>query len=69
METDRIILRPWRDSDADICFVACCAMTKRLIPALQIPAWLWIWAGVIVAIKFANQVSRFFGQEEKSDQK
>lgn len=67
METDRIILRPWRDSDADICFVACCAI--RLIPALQIPAWLWIWAGVIVAIKFANQVFRFFGQEEKSDQK
>ncbi|MBP5390971.1 MAG: CDP-alcohol phosphatidyltransferase family protein [Bacteroidales bacterium] len=43
------------DSVADICFVACCAI--QLIPVVQIPAWLWIWAGVIVAIKIVNQVS------------
>ena len=43
------------DSLADICFVACCAI--RLIPVVQIPTWLWIWAGVIVAIKIVNQVS------------
>ena len=43
------------DSVADICFVACCAI--RLMPIVLIPAWLWIWAGVIVAIKIANQVS------------
>ena len=43
------------DSWADICFVACCAI--RLIPVVQIPTWLWIWAGVIVAIKIVNQVS------------
>ena len=43
------------DSMADICLVACCAI--RLIPVLQIPTWLWIWAGVIVAIKIVNQVS------------
>ena len=43
------------DSVADICFVVCCAI--RLIPVLQIPAWLWIWAGVIAAIKIVNQVS------------
>ena len=43
------------DSVADICFVACCAI--RLIPIVQIPTWLWIWAGVIVAIKSVNQVS------------
>ena len=43
------------DSVADICFVACCAI--RLIPVVQIPTWLWIWAGVIVAIKTVNQVS------------
>ena len=42
------------DSLADICFVACCAM--RLIPVVQIPNWLWIWAGVIVFIKILNQV-------------
>ena len=43
------------DSVADICFVACCAI--RLIPVVQIPIWLWIWAGVIAAIRIVNQVS------------
>ena len=43
------------DSVADLGFVACCAI--RLIPALQIPTWLWIWAGAIVLIKLANQIS------------
>ena len=43
------------DSVADIVFVACCAI--RLLPVLEIPTWLWIWAGVIVAIKIINQVS------------
>ena len=43
------------DSVGDICFVACC--TIRLIPVVQIPIWLWIWAGVIAAIKIVNQVS------------
>ena len=43
------------DSVADICFVACCAI--RLLPVLQIPTWLWIWAGAIVVIKLVNQVS------------
>ena len=43
------------DSVADICFVAFCAI--RLIPVVQIQTWLWIWAGVIVAIKITNQVS------------
>ena len=43
------------DSVADICFVACCAI--KLIPVLPIPAWLWIWSGVIVLIKLTNQIS------------
>ena len=43
------------DSVADICFVACCAI--RLIPVVDISTWLWIWAGVIVAVKIVNQVS------------
>ena len=43
------------DSVADVIFVACCAI--RVLPALQIPGWLWIWAGVIVVIKIINQVS------------
>ena len=28
-----------------------------LLPLLEIPAWLWIWAGVIAFIKMVNQVS------------
>ena len=43
------------DSVADICFIACCAI--QLVPIIQIPTWLWIWAGVIVLIKLVNQVS------------
>ena len=43
------------DSVADIVFVACCAI--RLLPVLEIPVWLWIWAGVILFIKMVNQVS------------
>jgi CDP-diacylglycerol--glycerol-3-phosphate 3-phosphatidyltransferase len=43
------------DSVSDIIFVACCAV--RLLPVLEIPVWLWIWAGVIVFIKMVNQVS------------
>ena len=43
------------DSVADILFVVCCA--TRLLQVLEIPVWLWIWAGVIVFIKIVNQVS------------
>ena len=43
------------DSLADICFVACCAW--RLLPILELPRWLWLWAGVIVVIKVVNQLS------------
>ena len=42
------------DSLADICFVACCAW--KLLPILELPQWLWLWAGVIVAIKVVNQL-------------
>ena len=43
------------DSLADICFVVCCAL--RLLPILEFPIWLLIWAGVIAVIKIINQVS------------
>ena len=43
------------DSMADICFVACCAW--KLLPILELPQWLWLWAGIIVAIKVVNQTS------------
>ena len=43
------------DSLADICFVAC--LCPLLLPILDLPQWLWLWAGVIVAIKIVNQIS------------
>ena len=43
------------DSLADLCFVACCAW--KLLPILELPQWLWLWAGVIVVIKVVNQLS------------
>ena len=43
------------DSLADLVFVACSCW--KLIPVLTFPKWLWMWAGVIVAIKVINQVS------------
>ena len=43
------------DSLADICFVACCAW--KLLPILELPKWLWLWAGAIVAIKVVYQIS------------
>ena len=43
------------DSLADLVLVICCCF--KLIPALAFPKWLWIWGGVIVAIKVINQIS------------
>lgn len=43
------------DSLADICFVACCVW--KLLSILELPQWLWLWAGVIVVIKVVNQIS------------
>ena len=43
------------DSLADICFVAC--LCPLLLPILELPQWLWLWAGVIVLIKVVNQLS------------
>ena len=43
------------DSLADLVFVACCCY--QFLSALAFPRWLWIWGGVIVAIKVINQIS------------
>lgn len=43
------------DSLADLVFVVCCCF--KLIPPLAFPKLLWIWGGVIVAIKVINQIS------------
>lgn len=43
------------DSVADLALVACCCI--KLIPVLNLPFWLWIWAGAIVVVKVINQIS------------
>ena len=43
------------DSIADLSIVVCCVI--KLLPALSIPSWLWIWSGIIVIIKIVNQIS------------
>ena len=43
------------DSYADIIFIVCCVF--KLIPLLILPSWLWIWIGLIIVIKVANQIS------------
>ena len=40
------------DTIADLIFVV--ASMIRLLPALHIPQWLWIWGGVIAIIKISN---------------
>ena len=42
------------DSIADLSIVVCCVI--KLLPALSIPSWLWIWSGIIVIIKIVNQI-------------
>lgn len=43
------------DSVADLAFVACCCV--KLFPVLNLPVWLWIWAGAIIVVKVINQIS------------
>lgn len=45
------------DSIADFIFVA--AALVKLLPAMHIPNWLWIWILVIAIIKIINVVSGF----------
>jgi len=45
------------DTIADIAFVAVCLI--KLLPVLRIPAWLYIWIGIIALIKVVNIISGF----------
>ncbi len=40
------------DTIADFVFVA--ASLVKLLPAIHIPQWLWIWGGVIAVIRIGN---------------
>ncbi|MBR5638146.1 MAG: CDP-alcohol phosphatidyltransferase family protein [Muribaculaceae bacterium] len=45
------------DSAADCFFVVVCLI--KLLPVLDIPLWIYLWTGVIAAIKFINILSGF----------
>jgi phosphatidylglycerophosphate synthase len=46
------------DSIADTVFVAVCLY--QLLPVIALPRWLWVWIGVIAALKVLNIVSGYF---------
>ena len=45
------------DTAADLVFVAVCMI--KLIPVLDIPVWIYIWAAVTAVIKAVNIISGF----------
>ncbi|MGX8686203.1 MAG: CDP-alcohol phosphatidyltransferase family protein [bacterium] len=49
------------DTIADFVFVASCMI--RLLPVLRIPAWLYVWIGIIALIKAVNIISGFAVQK------
>ena len=49
------------DTIADLVFVVVCLI--KLLPVLRIPAWLYIWIGIIALIKVVNIVSGFAVQK------
>ena len=49
------------DTIADYLFVVVCLI--KLLPILRIPAWLYIWIGIIALIKVVNIISGFIVQK------
>ena len=49
------------DTIADFVFVVACLI--KLLPVLRIPAWLYIWIGIIALIKVVNIISGFIVQK------
>ena len=45
------------DTAADFVFIA--ASMVRLLPAVRLPLWLWVWGGMIAVIKFGS-ILRFY---------
>ena len=50
------------DTIADLIFVV--VSLFRLLPAIHIPQWLWLWGGVIAVIKISNIVLGFISQKQ-----
>ena len=50
------------DSIADLIFVA--VSLVKLLPAIHIPLWLWIWGGVIAIIKISNIIWGYVSKKQ-----
>ena len=50
------------DTTADFVFVV--VSLFKLLPAIQIPQWLWIWGGVISVIKISNIIWGYVSKKQ-----
>ena len=50
------------DTIADLVFVA--VSLVKLLPAVRIPGWLWIWGGVIAVIKISNIIWGYVSKKQ-----
>ena len=50
------------DTVADVIFVVVCLI--KLLPAMDIPVWLYVWIGIIALIKVINIVSGYVVQKQ-----
>ena len=50
------------DTAADLIFVA--ASLFKLLPAIRIPGWLWIWGGVIALIKTGSIICGYVSKKQ-----
>ena len=50
------------DTIADLIFVA--ASLFKLLPAIHIPGWLWIWGSVIAVIKVSNIIWGYVSKKQ-----
>ena len=50
------------DTFADLVFVE--VSLFKLLPAIHIPQWLWIWGGVIAVIKISNIVMTYISKKQ-----
>ena len=49
------------DTVADLVFVT--ASFMKILPAIHLPQWLWIWGGVIAGIKLGNIIWGFVSKK------
>ena len=50
------------DTTADLAFVT--ASLIKILPALNIPQWLWLWGGVIAMIKIGNLIWGYVSKKQ-----